>query len=696
MENYIKIEPIFIFEPIDFLLVEKFFVSNANNVLFVKNRYEKVIGIISLTEYKKWLEDGEVHINYNFKKILYETGYVEEVSRFFAETKYTCIPVMTSDGELIECYRRNNYLMTDKWINIANPHLANILKEKKITHINVCIVDELSKKIYDYIKSYATYFDQVEYTRWQDIELDKAEEVLVVAEKSLVTNNVKAKVYSLSSLVVELEYRLLLSKCKSLGLELYLVTIPTNKNVWNVTEEEKERMASGQHWANFLRNKEQYHSLIKEVSYVEDNIDEFIEACLDLPLVMRKGDICYQCEHIGRYANVVNGNRVTTDTPIQYQNCIYLSGNSFVFGPLVDDYHTCASFLQRKLKQRNGNYAVINEGMRGVSLYESIKRLNADNFKEGDKIVLFLNLDEVRFLLDDPILDNFFCGVKIHHLEDIFNSFDRIKIKTYFIESPVHPNRVGYEATAECLIKMFDENYNDLWKRNVSEEVSLYKQNDFVENHRTELDMYLSQLKEHIHIGSNGAIVMNCNPLTYGHKHLIDYASKHCEHLYLFVVQEDKSVFSYEDRFEMVKACAEEYSNVYVLPSGQFIISAYTFPEYFTKQMAQANTIVDTSNDVEIFGQYIAPALNIKKRFAGEEPLDIVTAQYNQTMKRILPQYGIEFIEISRLEKKALGTISATKVREAMADGEWDCVKKLVPLTTYRILEKKYKKNVPV
>ena len=77
--------------------------------------------------------------------------------------------------------------------------------------------------------------------------------------------------------------------------------------------------------------------------------------------------------------------------------------------------------------------------------------------------------------------------------------------------------------------------------------------------------------------------------------------------------------------------------------------------------------------------------LGITIRFAGEEPTDNVTRQYNETMKRILPRYGIEFHEIPR---KVLGEeiISASKVREALHAGDFDKIKQLVPATTYDYL----------
>jgi [citrate (pro-3S)-lyase] ligase len=38
-----------------------------------------------------------------------------------------------------------------------------------------------------------------------------------------------------------------------------------------------------------------------------------------------------------------------------------------------------------------------------------------------------------------------------------------------------------------------------------------------------------------------GAIVMNANPFTLGHRHLVEQAAHSCDHLHLFVVQEDAS-----------------------------------------------------------------------------------------------------------------------------------------------------------
>jgi [citrate (pro-3S)-lyase] ligase len=181
---------------------------------------------------------------------------------------------------------------------------------------------------------------------------------------------------------------------------------------------------------------------------------------------------------------------------------------------------------------------------------------------------------------------------------------------------------------------------------------------------------------------------MNCNPFTLGHRYLIETASKQVDTLYIFVVEENKSFFEFEDRYQLVKAGTQDLENVVVLPSGKFIISALTFPGYFYKDNNK-DAVVDTSKDVDLFGKYIAKILNIKVRFVGEEPIDMVTRQYNRSMQERLPLYGIEVMEIKRKEMGAQ-VISASRVRKCLENKDFEGIRELVPETTYEYLVKKY------
>src|SRR5699024_11021962 len=52
--------------------------------------------------------------------------------------------------------------------------------------------------------------------------------------------------------------------------------------------------------------------------------------------------------------------------------------------------------------------------------------------------------------------------------------------------------------------------------------------------------------------GTRGAIVMNCHPMTLGHKYLIEKALEEVNELLIFVVEEDKSIFPFRDRYEII------------------------------------------------------------------------------------------------------------------------------------------------
>jgi citrate lyase synthetase len=201
---------------------------------------------------------------------------------------------------------------------------------------------------------------------------------------------------------------------------------------------------------------------------------------------------------------------------------------------------------------------------------------------------------------------------------------------------------------------------------------------------------YLNNLKKHKqNTQNNAAIVMNCNPFTLGHLHLIEYAANNAEHLYIFVVEEDKSEFPFADRYKLVKKNTAHLRNVTVLPSGKFIISSITFDSYFGKSGVSEERAAeqDVSFDLLIFASAIAPALNITKRFVGQEPFDPVTRHYNEEMKQILPEHGCEVIEIPRLEESG-SAVSASRVRKLLKEGDFDEIKQIVPEATLRYLRR--------
>lgn len=134
----------------------------------------------------------------------------------------------------------------------------------------------------------------------------------------------------------------------------------------------------------------------------------------------------------------------------------------------------------------------------------------------------------------------------------------------------------------------------------------------------------------------------------------------------------------------MVCEGVADLKNVKVVPSGPFILSRTSFPKYFIKE-SDADIVENVENDITFFAERIAPYLSISYRFVGEEPNDSVTNEYNLAMKRILPKYGIELVEIPRKEQDNT-YISASLVRKYLTDDDTMNLKKLVPESTVKIL----------
>ena len=175
-----------------------------------------------------------------------------------------------------------------------------------------------------------------------------------------------------------------------------------------------------------------------------------------------------------------------------------------------------------------------------------------------------------------------------------------------------------------------------------------------------------------------GAIVMNANPFTLGHRFLVEQSSELVERLYVVVVREDCSMFSYSERKAMVIQGVRDIGNVVVVDGSDYAVSAATFPTYFLKQISDA-TDTQITLDLDIYRRRIAPALGATIRFFGSEPTDPLTRRYNELMHQQLGEDHVH--EIQRKQQDG-SPISASLVRKAMLEGRlWDAIQ-MVPPTT--------------
>ena len=198
-----------------------------------------------------------------------------------------------------------------------------------------------------------------------------------------------------------------------------------------------------------------------------------------------------------------------------------------------------------------------------------------------------------------------------------------------------------------------------------------------------ELRVKSEELKNDESVVSNarkpiGVIVMNANPFTLGHRFLVEQSSELVERLYVVVVREDCSMFSYNERKAMVSQGVRDIGNVVVVDGSDYAVSAATFPTYFLKQLSDA-TDTQIILDLDIYRRRIAPALGATIRFFGSEPTDPLTRRYNELMHQQLGEEHVHEIQRKQQEGSA---ISASRVRKAMMEGcLWDAIQ-LVPPTT--------------
>ncbi len=207
-----------------------------------------------------------------------------------------------------------------------------------------------------------------------------------------------------------------------------------------------------------------------------------------------------------------------------------------------------------------------------------------------------------------------------------------------------------------------------------------------LENRRDGAWRYLAQLQKPTEpVQNKGSVVVNCNPFTRGHLYLIEQAYAQCDFLYVFVVEEDQSLFPTEVRLDLVRRGIGHLPNTVVNLTGDYMISQATFPTYFLKEQYRSGEI-SAELDLTIFAERIAKPLGISKRFVGQEPYDPVTSAYNQQMREVLAKAAINVLEIPRLTEGG-EAISASRVRRLLAEGDWAAIRTLVPEVTYAFLQ---------
>ena len=181
-----------------------------------------------------------------------------------------------------------------------------------------------------------------------------------------------------------------------------------------------------------------------------------------------------------------------------------------------------------------------------------------------------------------------------------------------------------------------------------------------------------------------GCIVANCNTFTKGHRYLLETAASGGAWVHLFILSEDKSAFSAQQRLTMAREGCCDLANVLIHPTGPYMVSSSTFPNYFIKDKLRTDDI-HCELDVRLFGEKIAPVLGITRRYVGTEPFCPVTRAYNARMKQLLPEYGVALTEAER-KTEGGAFISASQVRAFIQSGQTEQLKNLLPESSLKMI----------
>ena len=396
----------------------------------------------------------------------------------------------------------------------------------------------------------------------------------------------------------------------------------------------------------------------------------------------------------GNYCNIVGHARYIPSAPANYRNTVYLYGPCTMRGKYVSDDFTIGNFLQKRINQDfGGRYNVVAYGCESEEVNDFEYILDTP-FKPGDIVI-----EERDFSnkLKDIIRHK---GCRYFELSEPINNW---KVTNFLVNDITHFNHRGCKVAADYIYGLIKNKISENLKRNFEDRIIKFDYQDRDESFmkdNPDFKPYLENLEKLSKPYRSarkriGSLNVNCNPFTRGHRYLIEEALKRVDHLFLFVVEEDASEFSFEDRYEMVKrGIADLGDKITLLTTGKWMCSKFTFPDYFDKDNLQTKVILNPTKDVDLYGAYIAPAIGATRRFFGEEPIDKVTQQHNNFMKRQLPEYGIEVIEIPRKTLSSGQVISASKVRKYLKEKDWDELEKLVPQTTYDYLKENYERII--
>ncbi len=280
--------------------------------------------------------------------------------------------------------------------------------------------------------------------------------------------------------------------------------------------------------------------------------------------------------------------------------------------------------------------------------------------EDDDKIVGTISYlgNIIKCLAVDPLYQSENAATLL--INELISRLNEKNIYSYFVfTKPMYQNiflSFGFRLIVKDDKVVFLEGGND----KIEEEIKKIKR---------KLEFYLGPIEENSDIA---CVIVNANPMTTGHEYLIETASKNHDQVVVFVVEEDKSIFSFQERLTLVYLACKRLENVAVIPSSKYIVSSLTFPSYFLPSDS-----VDTELariDALVYKNYFKKIIHFKKRYLGKETKEKMV-KYNEVLKEEL---GEDIIEVERYVEDGV-VVSASLVRKYLENKDLDSALKYIP-----------------
>ena len=139
--------------------------------------------------------------------------------------------------------------------------------------------------------------------------------------------------------------------------------------------------------------------------------------------------------------------------------------------------------------------------------------------------------------------------------------------------------------------------HKDLYQKDIEEEFQIRKSTVTGYVQLMEKNGYLTREsvkgdagKKAAPLSRIGSVAVNCCPFTLGHRYLLEEALRQCDYLHLFLLSDNRGIFSARERYEMLQRGTEDLDRLILHETSGYMISAATFPTYFFKDRAQGES----------------------------------------------------------------------------------------------------------